>query len=144
MEPDGLIPLLPIFETIPTFPVSSKNEDCYSLRSYEILRSAREEAANIRAERSVRLAIRRNIMSAAHYEVESVDTGYAYSVAKKQPISGLRVVYTVRKSVLINDGRGIKKLNISHEMPHSNDEEVIDNDTELKRSLAQRKTYKVP
>lgn len=116
MGPEGHVPKMLVFGTLPTLPILNKNIPGNEDR-LKALRTARDEIANIRAEQAIRRAIKNNNLSAAHYELKSGDKVYAYSESRDKWILGLKLVEVEDKNAWINDGHRIYKLSILQIMP---------------------------
>lgn len=78
MDPKGQVPLMVVFESLPTFPIFSKDIPGYE-NQMKALRTARNKVTNVRAEKAIRRAIKPNTPPAVYYNLNSSDKVYAYS-----------------------------------------------------------------
>lgn len=68
MRPEGHVPSMLVFGTLPTFPILNNNIPGHEERT-KALRTARDEVTNVKVEKAVRQAINHNIPPAAHYKL---------------------------------------------------------------------------
>lgn len=98
MGPEGYVPSLLVFGSMSTFPIPNK-DTLGPAKLIKALRTARDDAANIRTEQRIKKAIKHIVLPAAHYKLKTRGAAYTFGEARKKRIAGLRVVDFERKNV---------------------------------------------
>ena len=116
--PNGLVPSELVFGVRPTFPIAPKTNPTQSER-FQALQTARNEIAQITAERRVNDSLRRKIPPASSYLIRPGDSVRVYREPSRAYDGPFTVTRVDRKLITVTDGKKAKTFNVSQVMPNS-------------------------
>lgn len=122
MGPKGLGSSLHVFGTIPSFPMTTINIRGQEGR-LELMRRARDEVSQIRAEQRVAAALKTNVLPSAKYNIRPGDSVMGYSEEERKWKPGLMLLEVQEKQDLVKTGTRMMKPNISRVLPSITDDD---------------------
>ena len=114
--PDGLVPSMLVFGTMPRFPPIRTDLPNHEER-LRAMHAARTEMANIVAQHKVQLALRARVPPAASFLVRPNDRIYVHDEVRKKWIGPYTVLKTFEKQVWIDRHDGQKQYSLDHCLP---------------------------
>lgn len=122
MGPDGILPSLLVYGSLPTFPAVHMDAPAQEER-LKTLASARREMTSIIARMQIQQALRSRLQPATHFEISAGDSVYVYweastTASKKGDWKGpWKIKKIQRKEVYVDYEGTVKHFNISQVMP---------------------------
>lgn len=131
MGPEGLVPSLLVFGTLPTFPIVSSDRPEQADR-LSAMKRARDEMAKITAELRIREALRSRLPPSTRYHLAPGDKVRVFRERSQRWEGPFTITKTREKEVWVTDGAKEKHFNRSQVIPDPKDT----GDRELRRLLA--------
>lgn len=116
--PNGLVPTLLVFGTMPTLPIPNSK----SLRQKErmaALKTSKDEMERISVEQNILRALRSNLHPAAIYNIQPGDLVRVFREENRKWIGPVKVVKTERNIIYVLDDVKTKAFNASQVIPIS-------------------------
>lgn len=131
MGPEGLVPSLLVFGTIPTFPITESNRPEQAER-LAAMAKARDEMAKISAELRIQTALRSRLPPSTRYHLSPGDQVRVYRERSSRWEGPFTITKTREKEVWVTDGNREQHFNRCQVIPDPDDA----SDKELRRLLS--------
>ena len=114
--PEGLVPTLLVFGTLPRFPPLSPTLPGHENRM-KAMASARQEMADITAKLKIQLALRARVPPAAMYNITPGENVFIHDEKSKKWLGPYPVSKTFNKAVWVNRPDGERQYSLDHCLP---------------------------
>lgn len=116
MGPEGYIPSMLVFGTLPTFPGGKSNDREQELRM-EVIRVTRREIETITAELRIKAALKARLPPSTEFDIRPGMRVRVYREAIKRWEGPFNVARTMGKQIWVTDGASTKQFNCTQVLP---------------------------